>query len=233
MTEMCEEAKQRFFEEVRIKLLGESYAPQKPSDGYLPVNWRGEELCLVTAGGGVRFREQDLERDGARDAFNQLVDVVSETAEYMRLMETAPELMANGLGKGYKLLADFNGAVLAGHPTSHGVEMITWEWDYNHTSMWHGHYFGGNFAGAKTDFAVRANLIDRGILFSPEQMTEMYRSIHETLDSVYPMTGERQKLLESAAEQIERTVPDLDRRVDLSNQRELELASEQQTQTIG
>jgi len=220
MKEMSEDAKRRFFDEVRIKLLGESYAPQEPSDGYLPVNWRGEELCLVTAGGGVRYREQDLERDGAREAFNQLVDVVSETAEYMRLMETAPELVAEGLGKNYKLLADFNGAVLAGHPTSHGVELITWEWDYNHASMWHGHYFGGNFANAKTDFAIRANLLDRSMLFSSEQQAEMYRAIHDTLDSVYPMTDKRQKLLEEACEQIERNVPGLQTRVEMSAQLE-------------
>ena len=56
-------------------------------------------------------------------------------------------------------------------------------------------------------------------------MTEVYRSIHETLDSGYPITDERQKCLESVAEQIERSVPDLAARVEQSNQKELELAS--------
>ena len=54
-------------------------------------------------------------------------------------------------------------------------------------------------------------------------MTEIYRCIHETLDSEYPITEERRKLLESVAEQIERTVPDLEARVEQSNQNELEL----------
>ena len=42
-------------------------------------------------------------------------------------------------------------------------------------------------------------------------------------ESGYPITEERQKLLESAAGQIERTVPDLAERVEQSNQKELEL----------
>lgn len=54
-------------------------------------------------------------------------------------------------------------------------------------------------------------------------MTEIYRCIHETLESGYPITEERQKLLESVAEQIERTAPDLEARVGQSNQEELEL----------
>ena len=135
--------------------------------------------------------------------------------------------MATGLEGDYRLLADFGGAVLAGHPTTHGTEFITWEWDYPHTGMWQGHYYGGNYAGAKQDFCIRAGLIKQDQLFSPEQLTEVYRAIHETLDGAYPITAERIKLLESAAEQIEHTVSDLEQRVDQSNQRELELGLEQ------
>jgi len=80
-----------------------------------------------------------------------------------------------------------------------------------------------SYIAAKQDFAVRSGLVRDGALFAPEQLTEIYRSIHETLDSEYPITEERRKLLESAAGQIERTIPDLAERVELSNQKELEL----------
>lgn len=33
-------------------------------------------------------------------------------------------------------------------------------------------------------------------LFAPEQLTEVYRGIHKTLKSEYPITNERQKCLE-------------------------------------
>ena len=42
---------------------------------------------------------------------------------------------------------------------------------------------------------------------------------------------DKEKLLQAAAEQIERTVPDLEQRVNLSNQRELELSRQYQSQT--
>lgn len=54
-------------------------------------------------------------------------------------------------------------------------------------------------------------------------MTEVYRSIHETLDGDIPLTDKRRKALESAAGQIEEGVPDLEERVAVSAGREREL----------
>ncbi len=89
------------------------------------------------------------------------------------------------------------------------------------------------YISAKRDFAARSGLVPRGALFTPEQLTEVYRSIHEVLDSGYPITVEREKLLEAAAEQIERSVPDLEQRVNLSNKKELELGSADTTEQGG
>lgn len=47
------------------------------------------------------------------------------------------------------------------------------------------------------------------------------------MDSEYPVSEERRAVLTAAAEQIERGVDDLDERVGLSNQRELEAADQQ------
>ena len=54
---------------------------------------------------------------------------------------------------------------------------------------------------------------------------EVYRSIHETLDSAYSLTDSRRKLLEDAARQIEEGAPDLGERMERSNQEELDLGS--------
>ena len=56
-----------------------------------------------------------------------MYEIVRTTAEYMRQMEMAPFLKADGLEDGYKVLADFNGTVLAGvranteSTSSHGI----------------------------------------------------------------------------------------------------------------
>ena len=61
-------------------------------------------------------------------------------------------------------------------------------------------------------------------IFTPEQLAEIYRSIHETLESAYPITDARRALLEVASRKIESAVPDLERCVSESNREEYELA---------
>ena len=231
MEEINMEARDRYYKELAIRLTGEGYGVEQVKDGLLPVRWMGEPLCRVTASGGAQFREQDLDRDGGRAAFDRAVDIAREVRQYMQFMDAAPVLKASGLDETYKLLADFGGAVLAGHPTSRGVKFVTWEWNFDRTAVWAGHYFEDEYANAKRDFCMRAGLIDRDQIFSRDQLTEVYRAINETLESGYPITTEREKLLQAAAEQIKRTVPDLEQRVDRSNQRELALSNDSPSQT--
>lgn len=145
----------------------------------------------------------------------------SQAPEYQKLMDQAPQIKASGLEGDYRALAEFNNVVLAGHQTRFGMEYITWEWVQNHTALWQGHYYGDNFDAAKQDFATRAGLVPQDRLLSPEQLVEVYRSVYETLDSEYPMTGRREQLLKEVAAQIERAVPDLDELVQKSNEAEL------------
>lgn len=93
-----------------------------------------------------------------------------------------------------KVLADFNGTVLAGVQSKHGVHFVTWDWAYGHTGVCHGHYFMENYAGAKQDFAIRSGLIQKERLFTPEQMTEIYRSCADSVDGdFFELTGEQEK----------------------------------------
>ncbi len=172
----------------------------------------------------MSFRgEKSKERDAIQ---NRAYDAINRVAEYMRLMEKAPTLRIDGLDGDYRLLAEYNGTVLAGHPTEYGVQFITWDWTYGHTGLWQGHYHMEDYEGAKQDFATRCGLMAKEQIFSPQQLAEVYRSIHETLDSG-GITEEREKILKSAAEQIEYAVPDLDERVNQSNLKELEYGSQQ------
>ena len=91
-------------------------------------------------------------------------------------------MKADGLEDGYKVLADFNGTVLAGVQSKHGVHFVTWDWVYGHTGVCHGHYFMENYAGVKRDFAIRSGLIQKEQLFTPEQMTEIYRCCADSVD---------------------------------------------------
>ncbi|MCI9402510.1 MAG: hypothetical protein HFF04_02405 [Oscillospiraceae bacterium] len=146
---------------------------------------------------------------------------MEHSKEYMKFMEQAPQIKASGLDGDYRALAEFNNVVLAGHQTRFGMEFVTWEWVQNHTSLWQGHYYGDDYDAAKQDFTIRSGLLPSEQLFSDEQLTEIYRSIHETLESEYPLTAEREQILKDTAAQIERTVPDLNELVYKSNEAEL------------
>ena len=215
MKEINEETRDRYYKEVSRRLSGAGFEPQPQEDGLLPVDWEGSRLCRVTAGGGAQFREEHLEREGGRAAFDRVTEIAATTAEYMRLMETAPRLVAQGLEGDYRLLADFNGAVLAGHPTIHGTEFVTWEWDYQHTGMWQGHYYGDNFTGAKQDFAVRSGLIPQAMVFSEKQLIDLCRCCKQALaspDSTFSYEDERR--IGELQEQIERLSPGAMERVE-------------------
>ena len=225
-----EEARDRFYKEVGIHLAREGFSVMKPQNGLLPIEWNGASLCRITAGGGAQFRREDLEREDAAEAFCRVTDIAHTTAEYMRLMESSPPLRAKGLDGDYRVLADFNDTVLAGHPTGQGTEFVTWEWDYSHTGMWQGHYYGNNYAGAKQDFALRSGLIPRSLLFEQSELDELYRccqrtreldetlsyfgeqkviQLQEHMEALSPGIGERYAVLESPVgpeEQIEQTM---------------------------
>ena len=227
---MNAEERNGYFKELTVNLHHEGFTVGPETDGLLPVELDGRRLCIATENGGVRYWEEDITDDSRRTALDRVTTVARTTSEYMSQMETAPQLTASGLEGDYRVLADFNDIVLAGHPTQYGHQFVTWERVQNRTALYQGDYYGPGsgtdcYASAKRDFAVRSGLVSGDALFSPAQLTEVYRSIHETLDSGYPITDERQKCLESTAEQIERNVPDLAARVEQSNQKEVELTS--------
>lgn len=79
--------KMKYFEELALNLQREGFTTGPEVNGLLPV------------------------------ALDKVTDIAGVTAEYMKQMETAPILKASGLDDEFKLLADFNGTVLAGHKT--------------------------------------------------------------------------------------------------------------------
>ena len=224
---MNAEEKNRYFQELTLNLQHEGFAVKpETEEGLLPIELDGQRLCLALDTGSVRYWREDTADDHRSAALDKAISITKTTAEYMRQMETAPQLTASGLTGDYRLLADFNDVVLAGHPTRYGVQFATWERVRERTGLNAGNFYGppggvDSYTAAKRDFATRSGLIPHVVLFTPEQLTEVYRSIHETLEN-FSITRERQEHLSSAAEQIERTIPDLEDRVDISLQKEEE-----------
>ena len=90
-----------------------------------------------------------------------------------------------------------------------GYEFVTWIWDYKRIGVSYGHYYDEDFCGAKQDFAVRSGLISKTQLFSPEELTELYRATDYLLDEGPELEDGHLKAMQTARTKIEYTVPDL------------------------
>ena len=206
--------KNSYFKELTLNLQHEGFTVGPEENGLLSVELDGRHLCCAVENGGVRYRAEDVSNDDRGAALDKVAAIAEATREYMLQMESAPRLTASGLEGDYRLLANFNNTVLAGHSTKYGVQLVTWERVQNQTALHQGHYYGPNtgidgYTAAKRDFATRSGLIPASALFTPEQLMEIYHGSTEALAGAYPITNEQQKCLKSIIEQIEHSVPDL------------------------
>ena len=219
----------RYLEEVCISLHRAGFETKPPEDCHLPILWNDAPLCRITGKGSVYYRREDTDTPQAEDALFRIEDIAAKTLEYMTAMESAPQLKASGLDEDYRILADFGGTVLAGSPSKYGVQFVTWDWDYDRTGVVHGHYFMENYDGAKQDFATRSGLIQKEQLFSPEQLTEIFRCCADSVDEdFFELTDTQEEMIRGIQQQIRVCVPDLDERV-RQQEEALERASQEQT----
>ena len=113
--ELNEETARRFLKEIGLCLERAGFQTEQRKNGLLAVSWNGASLCRVNANGGAQFRKEELDAEGASDAFHRALNVTEQTVGYLCLMESAPTLKARGLEGDYRLLLDFNGTVLAAY----------------------------------------------------------------------------------------------------------------------
>ena len=219
-----DENNKRFLAELGLKLQYAGFSVGQPeTTNELPVIYQGTPLCVINAHGVVSFSPEIRESEETGPQLSKAIHVTRITSEYMNAVETAPPLAARELSGDYYSLAEYNGTVLAAHPTKFGAEFVTWEWINNHRSLWQGHYFQ-DYERAKTDFAVRSGLVQADRIFSDEQLAELYRCAQETLDGDTVLTDKRRDLLSEICWKIDASVPDLDERVQRSCQAEKDLA---------
>lgn len=221
--------REQFFRELCTVLGREGFTAQPEQDDLLPVEWDGLPLCRITEGGGVRYWQEDVATAEREQACERVTDLACTVREYMTLLGQAPPLQAQSLTGDYRLLADFNGTVLAAHPTRLGVQFVTWDWSCDRTGLNQGRYFQENYAGAKQDFAIRAGLIPKQQIFNQEQLIEIYRCCSDTLDAGFDLTADQEKCIRSIQEQITVAAPDALERMREQEQHSMDSKSQELT----
>ncbi len=192
------DAKEKFLKGVGPQLQRVGFTVWPEHGGLLPVEWNAELLCSVRTDGSLLYKEEILSDSPMSEALDRVAAITQSTLAYMRLMEQAPPLTADGLSGDYRLLAEFNGIVLAGHERDwrYGTEFVTWERVQNGTSLWQGHYMENDYAAARQDFAVRSGLVEENRLLSDEQAVAVYHCVRDALERDCSLAAEQENLLE-------------------------------------
>ncbi len=141
----------KFFPELARRLKREGVSTGPVEKKCLPVLADGRAAVLVMSHGTVAFNA-DVERGPEADSIYDLTYRLSqEVYEYTGAMASAPPLVAEGLHEGFRVLADFNGIVLAGQEleAGWGYKFATWRRSPDRTAVAHGHYYHNGYGEAK------------------------------------------------------------------------------------
>ena len=102
MNDHSKDSQTRYLREAAIVLAKEGFQSDEIHADRLCIQLDGSPLCEVTESGGVAYRNEDIDEPDRIAAKDKVYEIVRTTAEYMRQMETAPALKADGLEDGYK-----------------------------------------------------------------------------------------------------------------------------------
>ena len=212
----------KYFAELARRLRAAGITTGHPEKNRLTVLLNAQPVLSVSAGSDVFLLPAGSNQPEASELYHKVAQTADEVYAYVDAVQTAPLLHASGLSEKFHLLADFGGAVLAGRELENGwgYQFVTWIWDHNRTGVSHGHYYEEDFQGAKQDFAVRSGLISKAQLFSPEELTQLYRAIDYLLDEGPELEDGQLKALQTSRTKIEYTVPDLAERLEQSQGQE-------------
>ena len=212
----------KYFAELARRLRAAGITTGHPEKNRLTVLLNDQPVLSVSAGSDVFLLPAGSNQPEASELYHKVAQTADEVYTYVEEVQTAPTLHISGLSEKFHLLADFGGAVLAGRELENGwgYQFVTWIWDHNRTGVSHGHYYEEDFQGAKQDFAVRSGLISKAQLFSPEELTQLYRAIDYLLDEGPELEDGQLKALQTSRTKIEYTVPDLAERLEQSQGQE-------------
>ena len=216
----------KFFPELARRLRCEGVLTGPTEKAHLSVLLNGQEAMWVESQGSIVISAKFMVDPEASRIYETVRGLTPLVYEYTDAAASAPVLEAVGLHEEFRLLAEYDGVVLAGQELEGdwGYKFATWRRSLDDTALDHGNYFHNNYDAAKLDFACRSGLVQESRQFTDEQLTELYRCIHETLESGYRITRDREDILRAVAEGIERSVDDLEDRVMRSNEQELAAA---------
>lgn len=204
---MTEQERQQILEEIAIGVRRIGLEPRTPEDGSMPIWKDGEYLCSVRASGSIQDRANMTPISEERSETSKVYVIARNTIEYMRLMAHAPVLEGVIKEGEYKLLAEFNGFILAGRASDNGVMFEILKRNRYGKGIVDGHFVTNDYSLAKLNFAARSKLLDKERLFAEDECFELYYCCCAILSSGEPLSRKREKLIESIMWKMELVNP--------------------------
>jgi len=218
---------ERYFTELSRMLGKNGIETAPPERNTLPVLLNGHSACRVGPSGELCKFPGDLDSPAASDLYFKVAPISRMVKEYMTVVEQSLLLEATALDEEFRLLAEFNGAVLAGRETQYGYKFVTWERDCDGNGVIWGHYYMDNYPAAKQDFAIRSGLIKKQRLFTNEQLIDIYQSVNDTFEAGYELTEKDAQQLSDIQQQIEAIIPDINQQIYEMTEESLRRSQEQ------
>jgi hypothetical protein len=180
-------------------------AEYAPASGMIEIPIEGfERPILITEEGYVRYMPE------VSDLADSLKPVAEQVREMAYAWEHSREMPVGDLPE-FRLLSEYNNIVLAARDdTEHGrgLHFVTWEYNYERTGMYRGHYTE-DYNYAKEDFALRSGLVSEHKLVTPEQAAEIKASVEYRINKDGKLTLAVEDMLKDFAGNLDRAYPAL------------------------
>ena len=201
----------KFLQQMYNQLKASMEQSIKITDDSIELSDGDKVIFKIDSKGGMFYSADKQFSNIINNLHYKIENVISNTKEFLEVMDNSPELTAVDLNAPYKKLLEYNDVVLAGTEHSNGsFEFVTW--DCKNNSLDHGHYYE-DYERAKEDFVKRAGLLPENQIFSADERFELYRCVEDTLSAGFELISDVENILADVKEKLKESVPDFDKRL--------------------
>ena len=130
----------KFLQQVYSKLENQLEQEVKLADDSIEISEGDKVIFRVDSKGDMLYSADKQFSNIVNKIYGKIENVVRNTKEFLKVMDSSPELTAVDLNAPYKKLLEYNDVVLAGTEHSDGsFEFVTW--DCKNNSLDHGPYY--------------------------------------------------------------------------------------------
>ena len=201
----------KFLQQMYNQLKASMEQSIKITDDSIELSDGDKVIFKIDSKGGMFYSADKQFANIINNLHNKIENVISNTKEFLEVMDNSPKLTVVDRNAPYKKLLEYNDVVLAGTEHSNGsFEFVTW--DCKNNSLDHGHYYE-DYERAKEDFVKRSELLPENQIYSADERFELYRCVEDTLSAGFELSSDVENILADVKEKLKESVPDFDKRL--------------------